>query len=213
LTPGAVSLVNAIGGDVITAGTATVNTTNHTSTSGNFTAGTHTGSESVSTALSGADAGNYTFAGATGDYAVTPLALSVAATGVNKVYDGTTSASPMLAAGGLILGDQITVAANAANFASKNVGIGQVVAVSGITISGADAADYALTSVSATTTANISAASLSVNGLTPSNKVYDGTAAATMVGGSLVGIQTGDAGLVTLTDIGSFASKNAGTGI
>ena len=76
LAPGAVdfSKSNAIVGDILTA-TVTVNTAGQTSTSGHLTAGTHTGIESAST-LNGTDAGNYTFAGVTGDYSVTPLTLT-----------------------------------------------------------------------------------------------------------------------------------------
>jgi hypothetical protein len=96
---------------------------------------------------------------------VTPLAISVAATGVNKVYDGTTSDAPTLSSGGVILGDQVTLAAAAANFASKNVGTAQTVTVSGISTGGADAADYVLNSATAVTTATISPASLTVSGV------------------------------------------------
>jgi hypothetical protein len=213
LAPGAVSLSTAINGDAVTAGAAAVNTTNHVSTSGNLTAGTYNGSESVGSALSGADAGDYTFAGATGNYTVSPLTVSVAAIGVNKVYDGTTSNAPALSSGGVILGDQVTLADTAANFASKNVGTAQPITVSGISIGGADAADYVLSSTSATTTATISPASLTVSGVTASNKVYDGTTAATLTGGSLIGVMGGDASLVGFTDAGRFASPNAATGV
>ena len=213
LAPGAVSFANAIGADAVTAGAATVSTTNHVSSSGHFTAGTHLGSESVSGALSGADASDYTFAGATGDYIVTPLALTVAATGANKVYDGTTSDAPTLSGGGVMLGDHVSFADTAANFAGKNVGGGQAVTVSGITLGGADAADYALNSSSAMATATISPASLTVSGIAAGNKVYDGNAAAILAGGSLVGVVAGDTGLVVLTDAGNFASQNVGTGL
>jgi filamentous hemagglutinin family protein len=213
LTPGAVSLSNAIGGDSVTAGAVTVNTTNHTSTSGHFTAGTHMGSETVGNTLSGADAGDYTFTGATGDYTVTPLTVTVAAIGANKIYDGTTYDLPALSGGGVLFGDQVRLAAGTANFASKNVGGAQPVTVSGITMGGADAADYGLNSTSATTTAAISPASLGVGGVAAADKVYDGTTAAILAGGGLVGVVAGDTGLVALIDAGRFVSANAGTGI
>jgi hypothetical protein len=213
LAPGAATITNAILGDVVTADTPTVSITNHTSTSGNLTAGTHLGIEVVGSALSGTDSGNYTFTGATGNYTVSPLAISVAAAGLNKVYDGTTSSSPTLTGSALILGDQIIISATAADFASKNAGIAQPITVSGISIGGADAANYALNNASATTTAMISTATLTVSGLAASNKTYDGNTTATLAGGSLVGVMAGDADFVTLTDAGSFASKNAGTGI
>jgi len=56
----------------------------------------------------------------------------------------------------------------------------------------------------------INRASLTVVGSTAS-KVYDGTTVAPLSGGALVGVIGGDT--VTLTQTGSFASKNVGTGI
>jgi hypothetical protein len=113
----------------------------------------------------------------------------------------------------VIPGDHLRFSDTAANFATKNAGGAQAVTVSGITLGGADAADYALNSTSAMATATISPASLTVNGLAAANKVYDGTAAAILAGGSLDGVVAGDAGLVALTEAGTFASKNVGTGI
>jgi hypothetical protein len=201
-----------IGADAVAAGTVTVTTAGNLSSSEHLKAGSYTGSESVSGALTGADAGDYTFTGANGDYTVTPLALTVAATGANKVYNGTTSDAPTLS-GDVILGDHVSFADSAANFAVKNVGSGLAVAVSGITLSGADAADYALNNTSAMATASISQASLTVSGIAAENKVYDGNAVAVLAGGTLVGVVAGDTGLVALTDAGSFASQNVGTGL
>ncbi len=213
LAPGALTLATPLVGDVVSAGSVAVNTTNQTTTSGHLTAGTHIGSESVGGTLTGTDASDYTFAGAIGDYTVTPLALSVSATGVNKIYDGTTSAAPTLSSAAVILGDQVAFTDTAANFASKNAGSNQAVVVSGIAMGGADAADYALNSTSAQTIATISPASLTVSGVAVGNKTYDGNAAAILAGGSLAGVVAGDAGSVSLIDAGSFATKNVGTGI
>jgi hypothetical protein len=186
LTPGAATFINAIANDVLVGPAVSVNTTGLTSSSGHLAAGTHTGVETVN-ALAGADAGNYTFAGATGDYIVTPLALTVAATGVNKVYDGTTAAARVLSGAALLVGDQVTIGDSAASFAGKNVGSGQVVSVGGITITGADAADYALTNTSATTTAAISPATLT----------YDAAPASRSVGQPLTGFSGSLSGFVT----------------
>ena len=60
-------------------------------------------------------------------------------------------------------------------------------------------------------TLTITPATLTVSGTTAGNKIYDGTTVATLSGGSLVGLLGGDT--LTLTQAGSFASKNAGTGI
>ena len=70
--------------DVVTA-TSAVNTTGLTSTSGNLIAGTHVGTQNVS-ALGGADASNYTFAGVVGDYTVNKLALTGTVTAASSTY-------------------------------------------------------------------------------------------------------------------------------
>ena len=70
---------------VVTPAAVTVNTTGLSSSSGHLIAGTHTGVESVS-ALSGADAGNYTFAGLTGNYTVNVLALNATMAAGNSTY-------------------------------------------------------------------------------------------------------------------------------
>jgi len=88
LAPGAVSFSNALSTDLINTATVAVNSTSHTSTSGNLTAGYHTGIESVSSVLSGADAGNYSFAGLTGNYSVSQLALTVTANNQTRLYGG-----------------------------------------------------------------------------------------------------------------------------
>jgi hypothetical protein len=127
--------------------------------------------------LSGAAAGNYqlasTSASTTAD--ITVRSLTVSATGVNKAYDGTTSATATLADNRLA-GDSLTTTYTSASFADKNIGTTKSVAVSGISISGADAANYSA-NTTASTTANITARSLSVTA-TGSNKVYDGTTSA-----------------------------------
>jgi hypothetical protein len=65
-----------------------------------------------------------------------------------------------------------------ATFADKNIGTTKTVAVSGISISGADAANYSA-NTTASTMADITARSLHVQ-RTGTNKVYDGTTSATV---------------------------------
>ena len=83
-------------------------------------------------------------------------------------------------------------------FASKDVGQGITVSVTGLTIGGAQAGDYTLTQP--TTTANITAARLTVTGITAADKTYNASLTATLEGlasASLVGrVQRrhGDAG-------------------
>ena len=67
--------------------------------------------------------------------------MSVSATGVNKVYDGTTTATVTLA-DNRVAGDSLSTSYTSASFANKNVGTAKTVSVSGIAVSGADAANY-----------------------------------------------------------------------
>ncbi len=87
--------------------------------------------------------------------------LTVTATGIDKVYDGTTSASITLADNRLP-GDSITVSYGSAAFLTADVGTGKTVNVTGISISGPDAGKYILGNTTATTTANILPASTTI---------------------------------------------------
>src|SRR6185503_16372316 len=105
-------------------------------------------------AISGTDAANYTAnttASATAD--ITTRALTVSAAGVNRVYDGTTNATVTLS-DNRVAGDVLSTSYTTAGFANKNVGTAKTVTVSGISISGTDAAKYTA-NTTATTTANI----------------------------------------------------------
>src|SRR5207249_1412957 len=159
--------------------------------------------------ISGTDAGNYNLLSSTASTtaAITPKALIVSATGVNKVYDGTMAATVTLA-DDHISGDSVTDSYTSASFADKNVGTGKTVSVSGISISGTDAGNYALQNTTASTTASITARALTVSAAGV-NKVYDGTAtAAVTLSDDRV---SGD----VFTDnyaSASFPNKNVGTG-
>ncbi|KTB47423.1 hypothetical protein DEALK_02680, partial [Dehalogenimonas alkenigignens] len=87
----------------------------------------------------------------TASVTVTPKALTVSGiTGVNKVYNGNTTANLNTGGAALVgvLGGQ-TVTLNTAGavgaFADKNIGTGKTVTISGLTIGGADVANYTLT--------------------------------------------------------------------
>jgi MBG domain (YGX type)/YDG domain len=156
--------------------------------------------------LTGADAGNYTHnATASTTASITAATLAVSAAGVNKVYDGATAATVTLS-DNRVTGDVLTTGYGNAAFADKNVGTAKTVSVSGITLTGADAANYTH-NTTASTTANITAATLAVSA-TGVNKVYDGTTAATVtlsdnrVAGDVLTTGYGNA---------AFADKNVGT--
>jgi filamentous hemagglutinin family protein len=159
LASGTATLTNVVSGDVVTPLTYAVNTSGNLSGSLNLKAGSYTGVESIATAT-GADAGNYTYTGILGGYTVSPLALTVVATGTNKIYDGTLIDVATLGSTGVITGDLVSFTSTSANFADKNVGVAKPVSVAGISASGSDAANYTV-NVTASTTATITAATLS----------------------------------------------------
>src|SRR5206468_1452074 len=133
-------------------------------------------------------------------------ALTVAATGVNKVYDTTTTATVALADNHLG-SDDVTDSYGSASFADKNVGMGKSVSVAGITIAGADAGNYALQSTTATTAADITKAALTVTA-TGVNRVYDTTTAATV---TLADNHLGSDDVTDAYTSAAFADKNVGT--
>jgi vacuolar-type H+-ATPase subunit F/Vma7 len=140
--------------------------------------------------LVGTDAGNYTLvqpAGVTASITTATLAITGVAAS-SKVYDASTTASfTGTAAVGAFLGDDVTVAGTGSgSFVNKNVGAGKAVAVTGFTLTGADAMNYVATQPTGLT-ANITQASLAVTGVTASSKVYDATTTASLGGTASVG--------------------------
>jgi hypothetical protein len=157
--------------------------------------------------VGGNDGANYTpnpTASATAS--VTPASLAVTATGADKTYDGTATATVVLSATPLLT-DVVTESYTSASFSDKNVGAGKNVSVSGITLGGTDGGNYT-PNATATTTATITPATLTV-GATAANKTYDCSTAASV---TLTDNRfTGDSVAETYTSA-SFADANAGTG-
>ncbi|PLY39817.1 hypothetical protein CSZ94_24395 [Janthinobacterium sp. ROICE36] len=167
----------------------------------------------VGISIGGLDAGNYSVAStsATTTANISRRALDVFASGTNRVYDGGTSdAVTLIPDDSVVSGDQLTYSYGAANFLNKDVGTGKTVSVTGISLSGVDASNYAIGSTSATTQATITARPLSVFAYA-SNRVYNGasTALATLipddsvVGGDVLSYSYGAA---------NFLDKNVGVG-
>ncbi len=92
--------------------------------------------------------------GTSGTLLIAPRNITVTAIGVDKVYDGTTTATVILS-DDRITGDSLIDSYTDAAFSDKRVGDNNTVTVTGISISGADAGNYTLTSTTATTTASI----------------------------------------------------------
>ena len=215
LNTGSAALAGVIPGDTLTLSTAGATGTFASKNVGNGITVAVTG-----LTVSGAQVANYALTQPTTTANITPATLTV--TGVtanNKVYDATKAATLNTAGAtlvGVIAGDTVTLNAAGATgtFASKDVGNSITVTPSGLALAGAQGGNYTLTQP--TTTANITAATLTVTGITAKDKVYDTTKTATLntTGAALVGVLTGDTvTLNTAAATGTFASKNAGTNI
>src|SRR5207245_10678529 len=130
--------------------------------------------------LGGVHAGNYqlasTSAATTAD--ITAATLMGSITGNSKTYDATTTATiATRTLNGVLGSENVSLVGGTATYADKNVGTGKSVTATGLSLSGADAGNYQLASTSASTTADITARTLTVSA-TGVNKVYDGTTAA-----------------------------------
>jgi gliding motility-associated-like protein len=168
--------------------------------------------------LGGPDAYKYELVQPAGSANISKANLLVTGVGVNnKIYDGTTSASLNTASAslsGVFSGDAVSINSSGATgtFVNRNAGTAKPVSVSGFTIGGNDAGNYTL--IQPSLTANITTATLTVNGITANNKIYDATKTAILnIGGAvLTGILGSDAvNLISTSVTGSFDSKNAGT--
>jgi len=167
--------------------------------------------------LSGSDASNYSLgavssASTTGDITAKAISVSGIATS-DKVYDGTTVATtPLVGAvfNGMVAGDELSVSSITGTFENKNVGTAKTVSLSSAVYGGADVGNYVI-SDQLTSSATITARSLTVSGIDAGDKVYDGTTSAVvdLSGISFAGLVSGDEINASGTT-GTFANKNAG---
>ena len=149
LVAGAANLTNKISGDAVTA-TIAVDTTGLTSSSGNLIAGMHTGKEYIS-ALGGADAANYSYAGVVGNYTVSKLDLTGTIAAGSSVY-GSALAAGAANLTNTISGDAVTattsVNTTGNTSTSGNLKAGSYTGIEQISaLGGADAANYSYGSV------------------------------------------------------------------
>ena len=153
---------------------------------------------------------------------ITPAPLYVTGVyGTNKVYDTTTS-DPLnigaAALAGVVPGDagNVTLAGTpAGTFSTSQVGNGLPVGVSGYSITGPAASNYALQPISGLG-ANITPAPLSVAGVNASSKTYDGTNTATLntSGANLTGVLGSDSVSLSVAGAaGTFSTSNAGNNL
>ncbi|MEM6602936.1 MAG: YDG domain-containing protein, partial [Pseudomonadota bacterium] len=149
----------------------------------------------------------YTYAFNDGTLTVDPLELSIDTVDFNdKVYDGTTNGTAIIAFSNIYSGDNVT--ANATTiFDNPNVGFRDV-SLSGASLSGTDSGNYTLPSLSGfDSVAEITPLALIIDTVDYSDKVYDGTTnvAATV---SFSNIVSGDS--VTADVTATSDSKNVG---
>jgi hypothetical protein len=165
--------------------------------------------------VTGAAAGN--FAGVVvngGVLTVDPLQVSLAASNVSKVYDGSTAlpGSGTLSAANKLVGDILTIGYSGGSFAGKNAG-NQNYTLTGTSLGGADQANYALATINYSGTGSITPRSvtLSASGL---SKTYDGGTVYTTAAQDLAQLtsQLGVSGDTVSTASAAFANANAGTG-
>ena len=105
-----------------------------------------------------------------------PLALPIG----DKAYDDTSTAT-ILTSGlaGVLPNDVVSLVGGSAAFSDKNAATGKTVTITGFSLGGSDAGNYALTSTSATNTASINPLTLNVT-TTGVDRAYDGTSVATV---------------------------------
>src|SRR3990167_745176 len=137
-----------------------------------------------------------------------------------KVYDATTAAS--LASSNYtltgVLGSDVVLLNNptTGTYLTKNVGENINVAVSGLTLSGADSSNYQLSATTANSDiGTITKATLTAGLTSDATKVYDATTAASLASSNytLTGVLGSDVVLLNNPTTGTYLTKNVGENI
>jgi filamentous hemagglutinin family protein len=149
-----------------------------------------------------------------GNLAVNPLAVAYGSATVSKVYNGNTAAQATVNVSNKVGADDVTVLALGSYTDNKNVGTSHTYSVVAQQLSGSAAGNYYLSSTPTLTGANgvITAAPMTISGITASNKVYNGDTTATVSASNAVftGLVAGDQ--VTVSGAtGTFANKQVDT--
>ena len=142
----------------------------------------------------------------------TTINLTISGTSIiNKIYDGTNLAYLNLGSlvGVLAIDVGNVILTENGSYAQVEVGTGITVYISAA-LSGLASSKYTLTAPG-NLVGNIYPRPLTVTGTLAANKVYDGTNNATITGGTLNNVVTGET--ITLSQAGTFSSSNAGMGI
>ncbi len=156
--------------------------------------------------LSGTDARNYVAnTSAFSTASITPKSIAVTATGGSMVYDATLNALVTLAGSGVVKGDAISFTSATALMDNKNVGVGKLVTVSGISALGSDALNYQLSNTSATAKTTVTPLLITVTA-TGKDKTFDGTTTDTV---SLQSLGVIDGDTLSFTSTSAKFSNNA----
>jgi hypothetical protein len=213
LVKGAAALSGVAGGDTVTL--------DHSGATATFATKIIGSNKTVTIAgitIGGIDAGNYALSQPSTIASITARNLAVTGITANdRIYNGNSSATALLvkntaALSGIQGSDNVTFdhSSATASFANKNIGPSKTVTIEGITIGGSDASNYTLTQPS--TTASVTAKTLTVTGITANNRVYDSTTDAFNVlntgSAALSGVVSGDSVSLSVAGInGTFATK------
>ncbi|MHB8286055.1 MAG: beta strand repeat-containing protein, partial [Caulobacteraceae bacterium] len=165
--------------------------------------------------LTGADAGDYVLAASSTSSAIgviTPAPLTLTAAANSKTYDGGVGAAAMPTVSGLMGSD--TVSGLVETYASKTVGSGKTLSVTGYTVNdGYGGGDYTVSTV-ANTAGVITPATLTAALSGTVSKTYDASTVANLAAAnySLTGMVAGDAVALNDPTTGTYDTKNVGLG-
>lgn len=176
--------------------------------------------DALSVAFTSGDASNYTTTITDGFLKITPAIISISGiTAADKIYDGSTTASlsgsPTIT--GILGTDAVSVNTSSLTgaFADENAGTNKTVLISGIGITGYDAANYQLSGgTTATTTADIDRRTLTVTG-TSLTTTYNGgvqSLTAPVVDGLVTGDNVTIGGNATGTNAGAYNASYTASG-
>jgi len=198
------TLVGVVGSDDVTL-TST--------TSGSFVSANKSNGISVITSMAivGANIAKYTLAQPTLTANITAKPVTISGvTAASKAYDANAVAT--LSGGtlsGVITNDVVNIIEGTGAFADKNVGTTKAVTATGYALGGTDASNYTLSEQPLVSSANITAITVDITGISAVNKIYDGTTTVTLNSGSLSGVLGSD--IVNLTaGSASFADRAVG---
>jgi mannan endo-1,4-beta-mannosidase len=160
-----------------------------------------------------ANNGNYNFVQAPTNATALTIQPLTAGLGGSRAYDATTTAAAaILSVTNKIGSDDVSVASGSGTLAGAGIGAQAITSLGDLALGGVSAPNYTLSGAGGSVT--ITAANLTVSGVTAANKVYDGTTAATLLGApALVGVVSNeDVSLSTGTVTASFADPAVGFG-